>query len=271
MRILAFLLFMFIPVMIYAAEPSIWVEAVGEAIGSEYDPPIEVMERAKNDAKRNAIEEAVGSFINSHTLVANSQLAEDLIYAQLRGQIERVQDVVEERDKSNPYLYRVKLKALVKPIYPENGDGIQVKLDISKKNLVEGEEVKIFYQTSADSYVYIFAVASDNSVTVLLPNSDMKNNFVKSNAWHVFPPESCSIKLQAMCLPSFKKKLSEEKVKIIATRHKELLLEKGFQEGIFQVFDSNSTGLVGDLSRRLNRINPSDWGESMIEYTIFPK
>ena len=47
---------MFIPVMIYAAEPSIWVEAVGEAIGSEYDPPIEVIERAKNDAKRNAIE-----------------------------------------------------------------------------------------------------------------------------------------------------------------------------------------------------------------------
>ena len=262
-----FLALLLLPLRAHAAETPAWVEATGESLGSEYDPPKEVMERAKNEAKRQAIEEAVGSYIRSHTLVSNSQLAEDMTYARVRGRIEKVQIISEERDKNEANLYRVKLRALVRPVYPEEGEGISVKLSLSKSALREGEEVKIYYQTNSDCYVYLFSVGADNSVTLLFPNSRDSDNLVKANSGRQFPPEESPIRLKAMGLPEFSDKLSRERVKIIATRQKEVLL-RGFQEGMFKVYDARSTALVGDLARKLNQLDPADWGEALAEYTI---
>lgn len=249
-----------------AGEPGC-MDAVGESVGSEYDPPKEVLERARNEAKRKAIEEAVGSFVRSHTLVTNAQLAEEMTFARVRGRIDKVQIISEERDKIDPNIYRVKLRALVRPVYPEEGEGISVKLSLSKSALKEGEEVKIYYQTNNDCYVYLFSIGADNSVTLLFPNSLYQDNFVKANNGRVFPPDDSPIHLRAMRLQEFKNKLSEERVKLIATRQKEILLT-GFQEGMFNVYDARSTGLVGDLARKLNQLDPADWGEALAVYTI---
>jgi len=123
---------------------------------SEIDTPKEVMERAKRDAQNKAIENAVGIFIKSHTLVSNSQLAEDLVYASVRGKIEKVNVIKEGWDEKDRNLYKVRLKALIEPVYPEKGHGISVKLSLSKADLKEGDEVKIFYQANKECYVYIF-------------------------------------------------------------------------------------------------------------------
>ena len=247
----------------------IWVVAEGEAQGSDYDPPVEVRGRAENDAKRKAVEEAVGSFLRSYTLVNNGMLEEDLIYARVRGRIVRTKILSWERDKRDPNLYRVKLKALVRPMLPEE-EGLAIKLALSRDALKEGDQIQIYYQVNADSYVYIFSIAADNSVTLLFPNALLKDNLVKANVGQIFPPKGCSIHLEAMCLPEMKNRLSHEKVKIIATRRREILLEKGFQEGIFQVYDAGSTALVGDLARKLNQIDAADWGEALKTYTIEP-
>lgn len=253
--------------IVQAADVPVWVEAVGESVGSEYDPPKEVMERARNEAMRKAVEEAVGIFIRSHTLVTNAQLAEEMTFARVRGKIDKVRIISEERDSSDPNLYRVKLRALVRPTYPEEGEAIGVKLSLSRSTLKEGDDVRIYYQANTDCYIYIFSIGADNSVTLLFPNSRMQDNFVKANNGQVFPPENCPIHLQAMCLPGISDKVSREKVKIIATRRKEIIL-RGFQEGIFKVYDSKSTGLVGDLARKLNQIDPADWGEALALYTV---
>jgi len=252
------------------AEQPVWITAVGESVGSEFDPPKEVIERARNEAKRNAVEQAIGTFVRSHTLVSNSQLAEDFIFARVRGTVDKVEILSEERDKNDPNLYRVRLRALVRPVYPRESEGVQIKLDLSKTSLKEGDEVRIFYQTNVDSYVYIFSIAADNSVTLLLPNSLQTDNFVKANTGKVFPPENSPIHLMAAFLPGQKDKVSQEKVKIIATRQREIILEHSFQEGMFQVYDARSTGLVGDLARKLNQIDPADWGEALAAYSIVP-
>lgn len=253
-----------------AANAPVWIEAVGEAAGSDYDPPREVLDRARNEAKRKAVEEAVGSFVRSHSLVANNELAEEFTFARVRGRVDKIQVIREERDKNDPNLYRVRLKALVQPVYPDEGEGISVKLDLSRSTLREGEEVKILYQTSTDCYVHIFSIGSDNSVTLLFPNTLEKDNFVKGGVGKVFPPDKFPVKLHAQLLPGMKGKRTQEKVKLIATRQREILLESGFSEGMFKVFDARSTGLVGDLARRLNQLEPADWGEAVAVYTIEP-
>ena len=262
------IILLLIPVLSFASEKPIWVDAEGEAYMSEIDTPKEVMERAKRDAQSKAIENAVGVFIKSHTLVSNSQLAEDLVYASVRGKIEKVNVIKEGWDEKDRNLYRVRLKALVEPVYPEKGHGISVKLSLSKADLKEGDEVKIFYQVNKECYVYIFSVAADGSVTLLLPNSANQENFIKANRAYEFPPAGSQIRLKAMFLPDFKGKVAEERIKIIATRKKEDIVPLGFQEGMFKVYDAKSTGMISDLVKRLNQLEPADWAEATVVYTI---
>ena len=251
----------------HASETPVWITAEGEAYLGEIETQKEVKERAKIDAQNKAVEQAVGTFIKSHTLVSNNQVAEDLIYAAVRGKIEKVEIIKEGWDEKDRNLYRVKLKALVKPVYPEKGEGISIKLSLSKTDLKEGEEVKIFYQASSYCYVYIFSVAADGSVTLLLPNSINADNSVKAGKSYQFPSDE-KIKLQAQFLPEYKEKTAEEKIKIIATRQKEDIIPLGFQQGFFKVYDAKSTGMISDLVKRLNQLEPADWTEATAVYVL---
>ncbi|MBW2741479.1 MAG: hypothetical protein JRE64_22145, partial [Deltaproteobacteria bacterium] len=116
-----------LPVCSFASEKPVWVEATGEAYLGEIDTPKEVKTRARRDAQKNALEKAAGVFIKSHTLVSNSQLAEDLIYAAVRGQIEKTEILQEGWDTEERSLYRVTLRALIRPVYPEKGKGLSIK------------------------------------------------------------------------------------------------------------------------------------------------
>lgn len=266
-RLFAAILFLF-PVVAFSAEEPIWIESDGMATMGEVETPKEVKVRAKIDAQNKAVEKAVGVFLKSATLVINSQLAEDLIFASVRGAINKTEIINEGWDEKDRNIYRVKLKALVQPVHPEKGEGISINLSLSKAALVEGDEVKLFYQSNKDCYVYIFSVASDGSVTLLLPNSMSKDNFIKSDSAYEFPPVESRVKLNAMFLTEVKGKIAEEKIKIIATIKKQELVPLGFQEGIFKVYDAKSTGMINDLVKRLNQLDPIDWAEATAVYRI---
>jgi hypothetical protein len=209
-----------------------------------------------------------GTFIKSHTFVSNSQVAEDLIYAAVRGKIAKENVIASGWDEKERNLYRVNIKALVEPVYPERGEGLSAKVSLSKAELKEGDAVQIFYRVSKDSCVYIFSVAADDSVTLLLPNSNMHDNRARAGKTYQFPPSDSKIHLKAMFLPDYKEKSAEERIKIIATRQKEDLLSLGFREGMFQVYDARSTGMINDLVRRLNQIEPTDWSEATATYSL---
>ena len=254
---------------LYAAEEKpLWVDTSGEAAGSDLESPREVCERAKSEAQRSALEIAVGTFVRSHTIVSNSQLAEDLIYARVRGRIERMEVQKQELNSASNGC-RVWIKALVNPILPATQECIRIKAALNRTELREGDEVIIQYQVDRNSHVYLFIIAADNSVTQLLPNSEKRENSAVAKQQYQFPPDGSGIRLKAALLPETRKSGAVERVKLIATKQIEPLLEKGFQEG-FAVYDSKSTGLMSDLLRRLNQLDPADWGELSLEYKILP-
>lgn len=252
----------------FALNNPIWIESNGEAVMGEIETQKEVKERAKIDAQNKAIEQAVGTFIKSHTLVSNNQVAEDLIYAAVRGKIDKVEVIKQGWDEKDRSIYRVKIKALIKPVYPEKGEGISIKLSLSKTDLREGDEVKLFYQASSDCYIYIFSVAADGSVTLLLPNSVNQDNSVKAGKTYQFPAFDSKIKLQAQFLPDYDKPVAEERIKIIATKQKQDIIQLGFQEWMFKVYDAKQTGMISDLIKRLNQIEPADWTEAQTIYVL---
>lgn len=267
-KFFAIIMFLF-PVWAYASEtPAVWVEAQGSAAVGEAESGVEAKERAKDDAKKNALEQAVGTFIRSHTVVSNFQLAEDLTYASVRGKIEKIEVIKEWRDELDKDIYRVRLKALIQPVFPEKGEGLSVRLSLSNAVLIEGEEVRIFYQADKESYIYIFVIAADGSVTLLFPNSLNQDNLVKPGTAYQFPALDGKISLKAAFLPGFKGESAEETVKVIATRKKEDIISLGFQEGMFKVYDAKSTGMISDLVRKLGALEPSEWTQGAVVYTI---
>jgi len=243
------------------------VEAEGEAYMSEIDTQKAVEERALNDARRKAIEKAQGVFIRSHTLVSKAQLTDDLVFATVRGRIVK-EEVLSKNWNWENRIHRVKIRAWVEPVYPERGETISITLFLSKVELKEGEEVKIFYQTDKPCYVYIFSIAHDGSVTLLFPNSFYRDNYTEPNKVYEFPPKNSPLKLKAMLLPNFKGEVAEERIKIIAIKKKTDILPLGFQEGLFKVYDASSTGLTTDLALRLNQLEPSEWAEAQVVYKI---
>lgn len=265
--ILALLLF---PLPALGQQP-VWEEAAGESQMGEMDMQKEVKERAKRDAQAKAVEKAVGAFIKSHTLVSNNQVAEDLVFAAVRGKIEKMNILQEGWDDKDRSIYRVKIKALVAPVFPEKGEGLQVKANLHKSVLKEGEETRLSFQANEDCYVYVFSVAADGSVTLLLPNSQNRENHVARDKVYTFPAEKDGIVLQAQFLPDFKGDRAEEKIKIIATRREEALIPLGFQEGMFKAYDASSTGMINDLVRKLSHIEPTDWSDLTVMYTITRK
>lgn len=251
---------------LFALEQSVVVEATGEAAGSDLESPREVCERAKSEAQRSAIEQAVGTFVRGHTVVSNSQLADDLTYTQVRGKVEQL-TVVSEARKLNSCI--VKVKARIAPQYPDRSAAIQIKAALSRAELREGEELGIQYQANRSGYVYIFVVSADGAVTQLLPNSTIRDNKLLPGSMYFFPPTGSGIRLKAALQQGAKKSGADERIKIVVTKQQELLLERGFQEG-FAVYDAHSTGLISDLLKRLLQLDPTDWGEATLEYRINP-
>lgn len=83
-----------------------------------------------------------------------------------------------------------------------------------------------------------------------------------------FPPTGSPVKLEAMFLPGSKEKETQERIKIIATKREEPIVPLGFQEGIFKVYDARSTGMISDLVKKLNQLEPTDWTEATAVYKI---
>lgn len=267
-KALFIIVFLVIPLLSSGEDKPLWVEATGEASQSDVDTLKEVKERAKRDAQSKAVETAVGAFIKSHTLVSNFQVSDDLVYAAVRGKIKKMEILTEGWDEKDRNLYRVKLRALVDSVYPEKGQGISLKIALSKSVLKEGEETKILYQSNSDCYVYIFSIAADGSVTLLLPNATNTDNHIVLDKAYEFPPAGSPIKLEAMFLPDFKGSIVEERIKVIATRKPEPIVPLGFQEGMFKVYDAKATGMISDLVKKLNQLEPTDWTEATAAYRI---
>jgi len=266
-RLLLAIVFFMIP-LTAAAEMPVWVEADGESRQGDLDTPREVQRRARQDARTKAVAEAVGTFVKAHTLVSNSQISEDLVYAAVRGKIVKELTLSYGWEGKERNIYRVRIKALVEPVYPEKGEGLSVKLHLSKTVLKEGDEVEIVYQVSQDAYVYIFSIAADGSVTLLFPNAHMKDHYVPKGETRIFPPQRGPVRLTAAFLPDYRDNSAEERIKIIATVKREPLIALGFREGVFQVFDARSTGMIDDLVRRLGQLDPEDWTEASATYTL---
>jgi hypothetical protein len=95
---------------VLAAGKSEEVVSIGQAVVFGGDVP-SARDKAIDDAKRKAVEQAVGALVSSETVTENYQLLSDKIFSRSAGYIKRYTLVSEKQQEGN--IYQVKIKATV--------------------------------------------------------------------------------------------------------------------------------------------------------------
>ena len=255
-----------------AAPPELWTEAEG-VVAMGQDTTLEQAQRGSLDAaRRAAIEQAVGTFVKSSSVVRNFQLADDLIHTIVRGVIveEKIlrRGVVETQD-GHGALYQTRIKAKVRGIPVERRGSFAVSARLNRVVFNEGDEVELRITPTQDAYLYIFNVGPDEHITVLAPNSHEAETPLRANREYHFPSEtllSKKVRLKTWLLPGSKK--SSEKLKVVVTRQPVSLLKGQVAEGVFMEYKPSETALLIDLMRALGAMDPADWAEATLAYEV---
>lgn len=258
-----------------AHSEGVWVTVEGVVLFTDEYTISEVKARSRIEARRSAVEKAVGHFVRGSTVVYNYVLAEDLVQTVARGLVveeqileEGVRESVHESG-TKALFYVTKLKAKVKRVHAEHKEHFKVQGVLNKTVFHSKDEMQVRVTSSRDAYLYIFNIGQDNSVTVLYPNRFAQDGSISAGKELVFPDDklrSLGIVLRVVPPPGSTK--ATERIKLIAVTHKTDFIKDRFKESIFQVYDGKDTGLITDLLKALSALDDSEWAESTIAYEV---
>lgn len=254
------------------ATQEIWVETEG-VVAMGQDTTLETAQRGSLDAaRRAAIEQAVGTFVRSSSVVRNFQLADDLIHTVVRGVI--VEEKILKRGVSDAQdghgaVYQTRIKAKVRGIPVERRGDFAASARLNRTQFNEGDEVELRVIPTQDAYLYIFNVTQDEHITVLVPNNFELETPLRAGKEYVFPSETLlkkQVKLRTWLLPGTTR--SAEKIKVVVTRQPVALLKGRVAESVFMEYKPSETALLIDLMRALGALDPADWAETTLAYEV---
>ena len=256
----------------------IWVTAEGTVFFGDHTTIAEARTHSRDEARRKAIEQAIGIFVRARTVVYNSGLAEDLVHSIVRGVVideQILSEGLQEVDigkGQKALVHDTTLKARIRPVPAERRNDFVIKGDLNKSIFFTDEEMVITVAASEAAYIHIFNVDQDNAVTVLFPNKFRRDNYVIGMKELIFPDHDLremGIRLRVVPPAGVTKAL--EKIKLIATK-KNLELPQGkFNDASFQTYQGHETGLVTDLMKELTELEDTEWAEKTISYEVLKK
>lgn len=253
----------------------VWVQAEGVVSLAENMTVAEAKARSRDEARRKAIEKAVGTFVKSQTIIYNAQVAEDLVHSLVRGIVVEEQ-VLEEglrqlgRETGDiALLYATKLKAKVKPMRVELRGDFRVKAALNKTVFQEGEEMQITAAATKAAHFHIFNIGQDDTVTVLLPNRFTSSSTDQARQELIFPDESQrTMGIRLRVFPPQGERKAMEKIKVIATTKQIDLMKGKVREGVYQVYAGKDAALVTELLKELSLLDEAEWAEMTVPYEI---
>jgi hypothetical protein len=253
----------------------IWVSVEGVVPFGSDTTLGEAKSRSRDEARRKAIEQAVGVFVKGRTTIYNAQVADDLVQSLVRGIILEEQ-VIEEGVRQfetgtgpKALQYATRLRAKVKAVRVERRENFAVKAELNKTVFSPREEMQIRVVSTKDVYLHIFNIGQDDAVTVLLPNRYARANFVTAQKIFIFPDDelrNAGIRLKVFPPAGTMKAI--EKIKLLATTKPIDLTQGKIQEGMFQVYPGQDAVLATDLIKMLSLLDESEWTEVTVPYEV---
>lgn len=259
-----------LPCAAFAAGKVSEVEAEGRAeLGFYNMSPADAQSIAHNNARRRALEKAVGTQVTATTVVYNSDLINDLVKVASKGLIIDEEVLLSEpRTDGKDIIYVVRIRAKVKALDSRSRPPVKFRYAYVQRpdrkdamkgvpTFQDGDEVQVRLKMDKDAYLHIFSVDQFGKLYPLYPNSYTDDPAIRGGGHFVFPDDglrSMGLRLKAETLE--KQDRSSESLMIIATTGNDLFLE-GEK-------DSTITDLLKELSER----DQSGWALEVVGYVV---
>lgn len=224
---------------------------------------------ALNNARRSALEEAVGVSLHGSSTLYNGELIGELINTATKGLIVK-QRVIEDRcgDEGGKLCCMAKIEAHVKPLEGNRARTLKVlkasvqrfDKDTPASVFQDNDEIQIRTAVNEDSFLNIFSVDQNGNVSMLYPNEFRKAEVIPKRKEFVFPDSE--LRAQGLKLKvKTPKKLSKalESVLIIATKEEAHFLEDA----------SVQNPTITDLMKEISELDEStSWAEKTVGYEV---
>jgi hypothetical protein len=170
----------------------------------------EARQQATTKALKNIIEYYSGTEINSTSLsiVAETNLKMDMDHfsrftsSMSRGMILEKEIITENRKfYGEDLFFVVTLKAKLGKLEGSSDPFFKVNASLNRQRFQNGDEMIVRINSSKDCYIYVLNILSDGTVTALLPNQYIENNFLGKGQSLRVPPKEGSITKFRVGLP----------------------------------------------------------------------
>jgi len=168
------------------------------------------------------------------------------LHTSVRGNVfyKKLEKVVDSRDSGN----KPKLDA---------------SLNLDPPCYKPGEAAKITIRTEPGVHIYLFNLVADQTVTLLYPNSILPDQPLTASDF-VFPPAALSERLQLFLYPLGNQPLTNESIKVVASRHK---LDFSFLPIPVNQIYAGASG--GDINRMRAVLDEAwDWQQEVLTYWV---
>jgi len=242
----------------------------GTAYLGEDTTPAEARAVALNNARRAALEEAVGVTVSGSSVLYNSTLISDLVVAATKGLIveEKILDSRWDNAPDGRMAWYTKIEAHVMPLKQEDRGNFKIteaqvqrpdkKTEIESLVFQNGDEVQVSAKANRDAYFRVFSVDQRGYVSQLYPNQFVEDERYPKGREFVFPPDSLrkqGLKLRVSPLKGLRS--SVESVLILAATEQVDFLK-----------DAGEAPSITDLMRVLSGIEQSVWAEKTLGYEV---
>lgn len=246
------------------------VEAKGEASLWDETTPSEAKAVALNNARRHALEQAVGVVVHGSTAVYNYQLVNDMVVAATKGLIVKEKIIENKCQIRGEQIYCVaRIEATVKPLSFEQKGNLKVvratvqrpdKDSAAKAPVFQNDdEMQVKVAASEEAFVNLFSVDQNGGIVKLYPNDYCDQKRLSPEKIFQFPSDEqrvAGIKLRVHTLKGVRKAI--ESVLVILTRGKVNLLAD----------NTIQNPMVSDLMREISELDPSNWAEGTAGYEV---
>lgn len=247
-----------------------WIEAEGRAQLGYYNMTLADAESiALNNARRIALEKAVGVQISAVIVVYNSDLINELVKVASKGIIREEEVLMRDTVKEGKNLiYVVKIRAKIKKLDSKSKPPVKFRYAYVQRpdkkneskgvpNFQDGDEVQVRLKMDKDAYLHIFSVDQFGKVYPIYPNRHVGDAAIMGGERFIFPDNalrSMGFRLKARTLE--KQDRSNESLMIVATTDNDPFLE------------GRKDSTITDLLRELSDRDQSEWALEVLGYVI---
>lgn len=254
-------------------------EETGEGSASKYERTIDAEKRAEEDALSKALKKTgVNIYYGFSDLIAQYGKSEYQFVARYMYMWTSAMAVWEKAGKPEVTTLdsggvkcslRIKGKIYLKgnpdPSYEIRFDLKDKNLGLDKQVYFNGDEVKLDFWATKDSYVTILNIDEDKNVYMVYPNKNIKSSLIE--AGKIFKmPENSSFSVKAM-LPEGKDE-SLELIHVIVSKKSPVFT---MEESSEVMMDNNRLFKVGEFNKvieRLSKLDRNEWTMVILPFTI---